>query len=280
MGNLVADAQLDRVKDQGITISIANGGGLRASIDGGDVTMGEVLTVLPFQNTVATFQLKGSDVVVALENGVGQIDEGAGRFPQVAGLKYSFDKSKPAGSKVSDVQVKEGDAFVAIDPNKVYGVVTNNYVRGGGDGYKVFATNAQNAYDFGPNLENTVADYLTAHNPYKPYTDGRITDLTPADYKPAPKADAKPAAPAPAATAQAPAAAPAATAPTTVEAQGQTTPPAAGPSKYTVVKGDSLWKIAESTYGDGEKWTDISKANSLRNPDIIQVGKELELPAK
>ncbi len=280
MGNLVADAQLDRVKDQGITISIANGGGLRASIDGGDVTMGEVLTVLPFQNTVATFQLKGSDVVVALENGVGQIDEGAGRFPQVAGLKYSFDKSKPAGSKVSDVQVKEGDAFVAIDPNKVYGVVTNNYVRGGGDGYKVFATNAQNAYDFGPNLENTVADYLTANNPYKPYTDGRITDLTPADYKPAPKADAKPAAPAPAATAQAPATAPAATAPTTVEAQGQTTPPAAGPSKYTVVKGDSLWKIAESTYGDGEKWTDISKANSLRNPDIIQVGKELELPAK
>jgi 5'-nucleotidase len=47
-----------------------------------------------------------------------------------------------------------------------------------------------------------------------------------------------------------------------------------------VVKGDSLWKIAESTYGDGEKWMDISKANSLRNPDVIQIGKELELPAR
>lgn len=296
MGNLLADAQLDRVKDQGITLSIQNGGGLRASIDAGEVTMGEVLTVLPFQNTVATFQLKGSDVIVALENGVSQIDEGAGRFAQVAGMKYSFDRSKPAGSRVSDVQVKEGDAFVAIDPAKTYGVVTNNYVRTGGDGFKVFNTNAINAYDFGPNLENAVADYIAANSPYKPYTDGRITDLTPADYKPAPKAETKPAAPAapaPATTAQAPAAttapaaapapaAPTATtsAPAVVEAPGQTAQPASGPSKYTVVKGDSLWTIAESAYGDGTRWSEISKANALRHPNLIQVGKELDLPAK
>ncbi len=50
MGNLVADAMLDRVADQGVTIAIQNGGGLRASIDEGEVTMGEVYTVLPFQN--------------------------------------------------------------------------------------------------------------------------------------------------------------------------------------------------------------------------------------
>jgi 5'-nucleotidase / UDP-sugar diphosphatase len=60
MGNLVADAMLDRVKDQGVTIAIQNGGGLRASIDAGEVTMGEVLTVLPFQNTLATFQAPAS----------------------------------------------------------------------------------------------------------------------------------------------------------------------------------------------------------------------------
>jgi 5'-nucleotidase/UDP-sugar diphosphatase len=59
MGNLVADAMLDRVADQGIQIAIQNGGGLRASIDAGEVTMGEVFTVLPFQNTLATFQLTG-----------------------------------------------------------------------------------------------------------------------------------------------------------------------------------------------------------------------------
>ncbi len=288
MGNLLADAQLDRVKDQGITISVQNGGGLRASIDAGEISMGEVLTVLPFQNTIATFQIKGSDLLAALENGVSQIDDGAGRFPQVAGMKYSFDKSKPAGSRVSDVQVKEGDGFVPLDPAKTYGVVTNNYVRGGGDGYKIFSTAAQNAYDFGPNLENAVADYLAAHNPYKPYTDGRITDLTPADYKapppPAPAAPpapatTAPAAPAPATTAQAPApTAPAAPAPAVPAAPAASTPES--PTKYTVAKGDSLWKIAEQTYGEGEKWNEISKANKLRNPDLIQVGEELELPAK
>ncbi len=293
MGNLVADAMLDAAKGQGMTMAVINGGGLRASIASGDVTQGDVISVLPFQNTLATFQLSGADLVKALENGVSQIDDGAGRFPQVAGLKFSFDKSKPAGSKVSDVQAKEGDGFVAIDPAKIYGVVSNNFMRAGGDGYASFKTGAQNAYDYGPDLADVTAAYVGANAPYKPYTDGRITDLTPADYKPAPKADAKPAAPAvpaPSTTAQAPAAvapAPAApatqapaTAPTVVEGQGQTTPPAAGPSKYTVVKGDSLWKIAESTYGDGERWTEIAKANSLRHPDLIQVGKELELPAK
>ena len=55
MGNLIADAMLDRVADQGIQIAIQNGGGIRASIDAGEVTMGEVLTVLPFQNTLSTF---------------------------------------------------------------------------------------------------------------------------------------------------------------------------------------------------------------------------------
>lgn len=184
MGNLVADAALDRVASQGITISIANGGGLRASIDAGDVSMGEVLTVLPFQNTIATFQMDGAGIKEALENGVSQVDEGAGRFPQVAGLKYTFDRSKPVGSRITSVEVKEGDTFVPLEAAKTYGVVTNNYVRGGGDGYKTFATKAVNAYDYGPNLEDVVAAYLTAHNPYMPYTDGRITDATPADYVP------------------------------------------------------------------------------------------------
>src|SRR5690606_39950646 len=78
MGNLVTDAILDRTKDQGMTIAITNGGGLRSSIDGGPVSMGEVISVLPFQNTVATFQLKGSDLIAAPENGLGQIEEGAG----------------------------------------------------------------------------------------------------------------------------------------------------------------------------------------------------------
>lgn len=284
MGNLVADATLARVKDQGVTIAFANSGGLRSSIDSGDVSMGEVLTVLPFQNTVATFQLKGEDIRAALENGVSQIDDGAGRFMQVSGMKYSFDRSKPAGSRVTAVEVKEGDAFVPLDPAKTYTVAANNYVRTGGDGFKVFATKAINAYDFGPNLEEAVAAYITANSPYKPFTDGRITEVTPAGYvAPAKPAAPAPAATAPAATATAPAAtpapapaAPAATAPAT------TTPAAAAAaaSKYVVAKGDSLWKIAAEKYGDGALWTRIAKANTLKHPNHIEIGEELEVPAQ
>ncbi|QTK82274.1 5'-nucleotidase C-terminal domain-containing protein [Agrobacterium tumefaciens] len=282
MGNLVADATLARVKDQGVTIAFANSGGLRSSIDGGDVSMGEVLTVLPFQNTVATFQLKGEDIRAALENGVSQIDDGAGRFMQVSGMKYSFDRSKPAGSRIVSVDVKEGDAFVPLDPAKTYIVAANNYVRTGGDGFKVFATNAINAYDFGPNLEEAVAAYITANSPYKPYTDGRISEVTPAGYV----APAKPAAPAPATTAPATTAAPAPAAPTAT-APATTAPVAPTPaaaaaaaSKYVVEKGDSLWKIAAEKYGDGALWGKIAKANTLKHPNHIEIGEELELPAQ
>lgn len=238
MGNLVADAMLDRTKGQGISIAIQNGGGLRASIGGGDVSMGDVLTVLPFQNTVATFQLTGANVKAALENGLSQIDDGAGRFPQVAGLKYSFDKSKPPGSRLVSVEVQEGTEFKPLDPEKTYGVVSNNYMRAGGDGYTVFAKDSKNAYDFGPNLESVVADYLAAHNPYKPYTDGRITQIAAAPAAAQPEA-AKPAetpqqaapdqkpAPTPAASS---AAAPSATPPAS-STPSATTPAAATPAK-------------------------------------------------
>jgi len=175
MGNLVADAMLDRVKAQGISIAIANSGGLRSSIDAGEVTMGEVLTVLPFQNTLSTFQVSGQTVIDALENGVSQVEEVKGRFPQVAGLKFTFDASvAPNEGRVQEVLVMDGGAWIAIDPAKTYGLVSNNYVRGGGDGYKMFRS-AMNVYDFGPDLADVMAEYMAAQGPYAPYTDGRIT---------------------------------------------------------------------------------------------------------
>ncbi|WP_439122375.1 bifunctional metallophosphatase/5'-nucleotidase [Marivita sp.] len=170
MGNLVADAMLDRVKDQGVQIAIQNGGGLRASIDAGEVTMGEVLTVLPFQNTLSTFEVTGAQILAALENGVSQVEDGAGRFPQVAGMSFTVDLTQEPGSRISNVMV--GDA--ALDPEATYGAVSNNYVRNGGDGYRMFR-DAMNAYDYGPDLADVTAEFLAKVGPYQPFTDGRIT---------------------------------------------------------------------------------------------------------
>jgi 5'-nucleotidase len=170
MGNLIADAMLARVRDQGIQIAIQNSGGIRASIDAGEVTKGEVLTVLPFQNTLSTFQITGETVVAALENAVSQHEDGSGRFLQVSGMSYGVDLTAEVGARISDVMV--GGA--PIDPAAVYGVVSNNFVRNGGDGFDMLKT-AMNAYDFGPDLADVTAEYIAANAPYQPYTDGRIT---------------------------------------------------------------------------------------------------------
>jgi 5'-nucleotidase len=176
MGNLIADAMLARVKDQGIQIAIQNSGGIRASMDAGDVTMGEVLSVLPFQNTLSTFGVSGQTIIDALENGVSQVEEVKGRFPQVAGMKFTWDASVPANEgRIQEVMVMTGGAFAPIDPAATYGVVSNNYVRGGGDGYKMFRS-ATNVYDFGPDVADVLAEYLSAaEGSYAQFLDGRIT---------------------------------------------------------------------------------------------------------
>jgi 5'-nucleotidase len=176
MGNLVAEAMLDRVRDQGIQIALANGGGLRASIDAGPVTKGEVLTVLPFQNTLSTFFVTGATVKEALENAVAQYDDPDkdGRFAQVAGMKYTINKAAAAGERITDIMVDEGGTWTPLDPAKMYGVVSNDFVRKGGDGYAMFK-DAENVYDFGPDLADVTSDFLAEQGPYKPFTDGRIT---------------------------------------------------------------------------------------------------------
>ena len=74
------------------------------------------------------------------------------------------------------MQVKgDGDTWAPIDEAATYTIVTNNYVRGGGDGYGTFAE-GDNAYDFGPPLEQVLADYIAKQGgSVTPYTDGRIT---------------------------------------------------------------------------------------------------------
>ncbi|PLP57029.1 multifunctional 2',3'-cyclic-nucleotide 2'-phosphodiesterase/5'-nucleotidase/3'-nucleotidase [Mesorhizobium loti] len=303
MGNLVSDAVLDRVKGQGVEIVFTNGGGLRASIDQGKVSMGEVLTVLPFQNTVATFRIPGKTVVGALEHGVSAVEEGKGQFPQVAGLKYAFDKSAPAnGGRIKSVEVMEGGQWKPIDPAKEYIVATNNYVRQGGDGYKLFI-DGKDAYDYGPSLEQVVAEYIGAHSPYTPKLEGRITEVSgagqPAEAaKPADTAQAGTAAPAETAPAmpappaasndiantppavEAPAAKPTEAAPAEAAKPAEAATSIQAGGTHTIAKGDTYWDIAVKAYGDGTKWRRIARANPGQEPHRLLVGTELKIPAK
>jgi 2',3'-cyclic-nucleotide 2'-phosphodiesterase/3'-nucleotidase/5'-nucleotidase len=164
-------------QNTGATIAIQNGGGIRASIDKGEISLGDVLTVLPFANTLVTLDLTGQEIIDALENGVSQIEDVAGRFPQVAGLKFGYDPTQPAGSRVHSVQVQTETGFEQIDLYEHYTVATNAYIADGGDGFVSFKA----AKEDGRMTELFIPDYdvfleyLTELGTVETHVEGRIT---------------------------------------------------------------------------------------------------------
>jgi 5'-nucleotidase len=170
LGNLIADAMLAAVA--GAEIALQNGGGIRAGLAAGPITYGDILTILPFGNTLATLGLRGADIRAALENGLSQ--PGAGRFPQVAGLRFVWDPAAPPGLRLGPVEVRREGRWEPLAPERVYRVVTNNFLRRGGDGYTVLRDAAQDPYDAGPLLEEVVAAHIAATSPLRPVLEGRI----------------------------------------------------------------------------------------------------------
>ncbi|MCQ4162723.1 5'-nucleotidase C-terminal domain-containing protein [Roseomonas sp. GC11] len=175
LGNVVAEAMLAAVP--GAEIAVTNGGGLRAGLPEGPISLGDVLEVLPFGNTLATLTIRGGDLRVALEAGLSRYAENGGGFPQVAGLRYSFDPAAPAGQRLRSLEVAGGGGFVPFDNERAYRVVTNNFNRRGGDGYTSFRDKALEAYDNGPPLEDVAAAYLAAGGAARTRLDGRVTKL-------------------------------------------------------------------------------------------------------
>lgn len=172
LGNLVTEAMLAAIP--GAEIAITNGGGLRAGLNEGVVTIGDVLTVLPFGNTIAVMGLRGADVLAAIEHGLSQGAGTAGRFPQVAGLRFAWDPTAPPGSRVRGIEVAQGSGFVPLDPARVYRVLTNDFMRKGGDGYVIFRDRAIDPYDTGPVLDEVVADAIARGRFAGVPADGRI----------------------------------------------------------------------------------------------------------
>jgi 5'-nucleotidase len=147
MGNYIADLMRAKYKTD---FAIQNGGGIRdtfpaktyipanaALVRTGtgplDVTLGDAFTVFPFGNQIATTVVTGANLWKALENGVGGNYPGDGRFPQISGFKFSFDASKPIGSRIVEVTKLDGTA-IAKD-SKEYTLTTLDFVIYGGDGY-------------------------------------------------------------------------------------------------------------------------------------------------
>ena len=187
LGDLVSDAIVWYVlKEGGIenaepnqVVGITNGGGIRATIDAGDVSMKSINSVLPFGNTVAVIYVTGEELLEVLEASTFSTPEQIGGFPQTSGIEWTVDCSKPyAKGEIYMLNGKETSYFspasiervtiTAIngepfDPSATYAVVTNDFIAAGGDTYNAFnrAYVAGTGFDTGVPVDEAVMQYVS-----------------------------------------------------------------------------------------------------------------------
>ncbi|OYY74686.1 MAG: bifunctional metallophosphatase/5'-nucleotidase [Gammaproteobacteria bacterium 28-57-27] len=141
ISNLVAYA----FRDMSITsqIAIQNAGGVRIDVPAGDITIGTAYTLLPFANTLTELDMTGTEIKAVLEEAVEyavKTGGSTGAYPYAAGLRWTVDLSKPAGSRFSNLEYKgkKDSAWSALNMSSSYKVVTNNFLAQGSDGYATF----------------------------------------------------------------------------------------------------------------------------------------------
>jgi 5'-nucleotidase len=245
LGNLLTDAMLNL---SGADVAITNGGGIRASIEAGDITLDNIHTVFPFSNYPVVIEVTGKALLEALEFGNDAYPEVAGKFPHVAGMAYKIDPNKEVGNRIVDLLVN-GEK---LDLDKKYKVVTNDFMSVGGDGYTMFE-GAPVLAQYGL-LSEVIAEYITELGEIAPEVEGRVIGL------PLETTEAEP-----------------------VEETQEVVEPVEEekeealeqipapevkpePKKYTVKSGDVLWRIAKEF---NTTWEELAKFNSLKNPNLI-----------
>lgn len=250
LSDIIADSMIDLT---GADVAFTNGGGIRASIDAGEITKKEIITVLPFGNYVVTKKVSGADLVAALEHGTDSYPEIKGAFPQVGGMTFKIDLNKEVGSRIVDVTVN-GEAIVM---DKMYVVATNDFMAAGGDGYDMLGKGELvNEYQA---LDEVLIAYMKKAPVIYDAPQGRMGVVEKvAETVVAPVVEETVVAP-------------------VVEAPVAVAPVSADTATYVVVPGDALWKIAAKY---NTTWQNLAEINKLQNANLIVVGQELEVPAK
>lgn len=192
LGNLVTDALRTTY---GTQIAFTNGGGLRAPIPStylpGDTTLrrpapgyaagppydlvlGDAYAVLPFGNVALTRTVTGAQLHAVLEHSVARLPSADGRFLQISGFRFTYDASKPAGSRIVSVVLDDG---TAVPNSAAFSVTaaTNDFTNAGGDGYTMLADGQGVTRDL---LATVLADHITAAGTVTPAVQGRITPFS------------------------------------------------------------------------------------------------------
>ena len=174
IANLITDVMRATT---GGEVALANGGGIRADRvypPGTSLRRRDIRSELPFGDKTILLEVTGAALLAALENGVGKVEEGAGKFPHVSGMAYRFDAAKPAGSRIASVTVNGAP----LDLARTYRLATSDFIGRGGDGYDMFA-DAPRLIDAtaGKFTAALVIDAIAAAGEIAPQVEGRIVRL-------------------------------------------------------------------------------------------------------
>jgi 5'-nucleotidase / UDP-sugar diphosphatase len=173
IGNLISDAIREFTKADA---AITNGGGIRGDRTyeaGMTLTRKDVLTELPFGNLTMLLEISGADLRMALEESLSQVEDLAGRFPHLSGMKLVFDARRPKMDRIVSVEV----GGKPLDPRATYRLAVNEYIAGGGDGYASLKKGKSIIDASAATLmANVVMDYITAKGTISPAVEGRVVE--------------------------------------------------------------------------------------------------------
>jgi 2',3'-cyclic-nucleotide 2'-phosphodiesterase (5'-nucleotidase family) len=187
LGNLVADIVRTTT---GAQAAIINGGSVRTGLAQGEIKYRQIYSALPFNNYLVAVTLSGRQLLQTLEHGVSGVERGEGRFPQISGMSFSFDRRLPVGQRVLSALI----GGKPVDPVQEYTVATLDFIAAGGDGYTAFGEAIRSGGDFvevggamrssrlvyndpGQFLRDVVLDYLAQKSPVSPALEGRIVEI-------------------------------------------------------------------------------------------------------
>jgi len=169
LGNLITKAMLE---ETGADIALTNGGGIRASINSGIVTKGDVITVLPFGNYVIMQEVTGQGILEAMEHGLSAYPEAEGFFPHIAGMKVKFDSTKDVGNRVTEIMINGA----LLEESKTYTMATNDFMAAGGDNYTMFS-DLKTVTEFG-GLDEILINWMSENGTDGAEVDDRIMDIS------------------------------------------------------------------------------------------------------
>lgn len=169
LGNFLADVYRASL---GSDTAIVNSGGIRsdAVYGPGDLSKKNILTILPFENTLVKVRVTGDHIKRLLENGVSAAGQESGRFPQISGMSFVYDPTRSVGSRVTSIQI----GGKPISPTQKYTMVVSAYVLGGGDGYDFKGAEVIVGPEAGPVEPDVVMESIRKAGTISPSVEGRV----------------------------------------------------------------------------------------------------------